>query len=201
MPINKWSLRKLVKNWNEGATFQFKSYLEKCPAIIGQSLNHCFTVVSNWPWDRLHLERKSVLLQGVSPEIGNFTETTWRDDVINGIFRRWDSVILWINDLISLFDRKAEPVLMERMHVNPNLDYIYTRYTSETVKQLNLLTKKLEKRVEPPVSQNDVILFSLGSWSHSYRTLRVYKKNLNSLFEILKSIKQNPKFLNLRLVF
>ena len=87
------------------------------------------------------------------------------------------------------------------MHVNPSLDYVYTQYSRHVIKEINRLAKKLERRVTPPVSKDDVILFSLGSWPHSFGTIKPYKKNLNSLFQTLNRIKQNPKFFNLRLVF
>ena len=87
------------------------------------------------------------------------------------------------------------------MHVNPSLDYVWTEFSRDIIKEINRLAKKLDRRVTPPVSKDDVILFSLGSWPLSFGTLRPYKKNLNSLFQTLNRIKQNPKFSNLRLVF
>ena len=206
MSINKWSLRKsfitacdkLVKNWNEGAHLSAQILFRKLSRCeTHPKCHHRWTfVLQLCPFG----EKIPVVVRVISRN-WQFRGTTWRDDVIQWNFRHCRQHYSVKNHLISLFDRKTETDLMERMHVNPNLDYIYTRYTSDIVKQLNLLTNELEKRVEPPMSQNDVILFSLGSWPHSFGTLRVYKKNLNSLFEILKSIKQNPKLLNLRLVF
>ena len=90
---------------------------------------------------------------------------------------------------------------MKEMSIEPNLRYIYTQYSSDTSSKLMDLTKTLERRKNPPVSQNDVILFSLGSWPHSFRTVKQYKHNLNILFKTLNQTKHNSKLSNLRLIF
>ena len=87
------------------------------------------------------------------------------------------------------------------MFIEPNLRYIYTQYSSDTAKKLMNLAKTLERRKSPPVSENDVVLFSLGSWPHSFGTIKPYEEKLNILFKTVNQTKQNPKLPNLRLIF
>ena len=100
-----------------------------------------------------------------------------------------------------MFLSKQDPTLMKEMLIKPNLHYIYTQYSSDTASKLMDVTKALEGRKSPSVSQNDVILFSLGSWPHSFGTVKDYKKNLNILFKALNQTKHNPKLSHLRLIF
>ena len=86
------------------------------------------------------------------------------------------------------------------MHTNLNLDYIYTQHIKDVIGLLDKRVKEIKTR-KLHTSKHDIIVFSMGSWPHSFSTLKIYKRNLNMIFETLRHVKQDPKLSDLRLVF
>ncbi len=82
-----------------------------------------------------------------------------------------------------------------------NYKFIYIQYISDILRKLDDFILKIKQDNSGASLHQDIIIISVGSWSHTFSTLEDYKHEAPKLLEKMAEIKSDPILSKVRLIF
>ncbi len=86
----------------------------------------------------------------------------------------------------------------------PNYKFIYIQYINDVIRKLDDFSLKIKQDISTcsrAGPHQDIIIISVGSWSHTFSTLQDYKQEIPKLLNKMAEIKNDPILSKMRLIF